>query len=135
MIWTWLADTVLKPVTEVVGQWQKRKTAKAKHEIDIAEAKTKSVIRRLDKDQDAEIASDTINSRNAASSWKDEYLLIVFSIPLVMSFVPELVVYVERGFEALDKTPDWYQYAIGVMVSTSFGYRKFADWMGRRYKK
>ena len=134
-MWSFIANNVFGSITEVVGGWQKRKSAQLDNDLAIKKARTESSIRRIDKDQDAEIATDIINSQNAAGSWKDEYLLIVFSIPLIMAFVPDLVVYVERGFEALDKTPDWYQYAIGIMVSTSFGYRKFADWMGRKHGK
>ena len=46
------------------------------------------------------------------SGWKDEWVLILLSIPLVLSFIPGSVGYVEAGFAALSKTPDWYQWLI-----------------------
>ena len=59
--------------------------------------------------------------KNTQGSWKDAYLTILFSIPLCLCFLPFTVEYVERGFEALQQTPDWYKYTLGVIVSASFG--------------
>lgn len=53
-------------------------------------------------------------ARQAEGSWKDEYTLIVVSVPAVMAFVPGLAHYVADGFKALEGTPLWYQ---GVLVS------------------
>ena len=40
-------------------------------------------------------------AEQAATSWKDEYTLIVVSIPAIMAFIPGLDVYVKDGFLAL----------------------------------
>ena len=44
-------------------------------------------------------------------------------------FFLRVVDYVERGFEAVfkSKTPDWYKYTLGVIVSASFGIK---EWQG-----
>jgi hypothetical protein len=55
-------------------------------------------------------------AEQAMSSWKDEYTLLVVSIPLVLCFVPGGQATVTAGFEALSGTPVWYQ----VMVQTLF---------------
>ena len=70
--------------------------------------------------------------KNTKGSWKDEYLTILFSIPLLLCFIPFTVDYVERGFEALSKTPDWYKYTLGVIVSASFGIKGATKFFGKK---
>ena len=57
------------------------------------------------------------------SGWKDEWVLILLSIPLVLSFIPGTVGYVEAGFAALSKTPDWYQWLILAVFAAIYGIR------------
>ena len=68
---------------------------------------------------------EEIHAKGSNHSWKDEFWTIIFSIPLVMAFVPGLVVYVEEGFKALESTPEWYRYSVGVLVAASVGIRQF----------
>ncbi|CAH9015813.1 putative Protein of unknown function (DUF3154) [Vibrio phage 275E43-1] len=78
---------------------------------------------------------DEIQAKGSQTSWKDEYLTIVLSIPLIMCFIPEMNEYVESGFKALEGTPEWYQYLVGVVVAASFGIKKVTDVIGQKTKK
>jgi hypothetical protein len=62
-------------------------------------------------------------ARQAASSWKDEYTLIVVSVPAVMAFIPGCAPYVRDGFAALSDTPLWYQTALLSMFMATVGIR------------
>lgn len=64
-------------------------------------------------------------ARQAATSWKDEYTLLIVSIPLVMAFVPGLAVYVAAGFAAFAATPLWYQAMVQVLFYATVGIRFF----------
>ena len=64
-------------------------------------------------------------AKQAATSWKDEYTLLVVSIPLVMAFVPGFDVYVARGFDAFAKTPVWYQIMVQAIFYATYGIRAF----------
>ena len=66
---------------------------------------------------------DEIAQTNSSTSWKDEYLTLLISIPLIMCFIPSLVPYVREGFAVLDTMPTWYQYTFSVIVAASFGVR------------
>lgn len=66
---------------------------------------------------------DEIQAQNSATSWKDEWLTILFSIPLIFAFIPPLVPVVYDGFAALAFMPDWYVTTLGVIVAASFGVR------------
>mgnify|MGYP001330477309 FL=1 len=50
-------------------------------------------------------------------------IVILFSIPMIMAFIPGLEGVVANGFEQLELMPDWYQYSLGVIVAASFGIR------------
>lgn len=70
-------------------------------------------------------------AKNSNTSWKDEYLTILFSIPLVLAFIPPAVPYVVEGFQALDGMPDWYKYTLSIVVGASFAVRSAIGFIKR----
>ena len=74
--------------------------------------------------------------RASQSSWKDEWLTLLFSIPLVLSFCGEWGrAIVADGFTALAGMPQWYQIALGAIVSASFATRSAGKFFNRMKKK
>ena len=118
---------VATPITQIVTEWQKRKAVKLEGDIAITKAKTEANIDKIKTGQSADIAWEVTSLDQ--SGWKDEYWTIVLSIPMIMCFIPGLVEYVVQGFEALQKTPEWYRYAIGIAISSAFGVKTFANFM------
>ena len=58
---------------------------------------------------------DEIHAQGSATSWKDEWILVLWTIPMVMCFIPGLGTYAERGFSTLaEVAPDWYLAAWGI---------------------
>ena len=57
------------------------------------------------------------------SGWKDEWVLIILSIPMVLSFIPQTQPYVVLGFEALEGTPTWYRITVASIYLATFGLR------------
>jgi hypothetical protein len=111
----------------MVDGWQQRKKAKLEADLAIAQAKTQATIKRLETGQQADIAWENLSINN--SGWKDEYILILLSIPLVLCFIPGMDDYVHKGFAALNQTPHWYRWSFMIAVGSSYGYRKIADFM------
>ena len=70
---------------------------------------------------------DEIHAKNSGESWKDEWFTLLFSIPLVLAFIPSAVPFVEQGFKVLDMMPDWYKQALAVLVAASVGYQKLTQ--------
>ena len=66
---------------------------------------------------------EALQAQNASTSWKDEWLTLLFSIPLILAFTPGADHLVREGFLVLADTPDWYTYTISVIVAASFGVR------------
>ena len=118
---------VASPITDIVKGWQARKTVKLEGDLAIEGAKTTAQIKKIETGQIADIAWEKTSLEQ--SGWKDEYWTIVLSLPMIMCFIPGLVTYVERGFMALQQTPLWYRYAIGVAIGSAFGVKKLSAFM------
>ena len=114
-----LIKPLLGVASDAIGGYVETRKAKAEQKLTAIKAETE-----IKKKQIAgEIDWDVEAIKGSKDSWKDEYLTILFSIPLLLCFLPFTVEYVERGFAALAMTPDWYKYTLGVIVSASFGIR------------
>jgi hypothetical protein len=57
------------------------------------------------------------------SGWKDELVILVLTIPLVLVFIPATAPYVLEGFKILETTPDWYRWMIVMIYAATFGIR------------
>lgn len=97
-----------------------------KHELEITKVKGKIAyeVAKIDRamrseglDQEWELES----IKN--SGYKDEWVLFLISIPMVLSFFPQTVVYVQMGFAALEQTPEWYQWLIMMILPAAYGIR------------
>lgn len=71
----------------------------------------------------ADMQWETEMARQAATSWKDEYTLLVVSMPAIMAFIPGLDQYVHAGFAALAQTPGWYQLLLVTLFLATVGIR------------
>lgn len=118
---------VASPVTDIVKGWQQRKTVKLEGDLAISKAKTDANIKKIATGQVADIAWEKTSLEQ--SGWKDEYWTIVLSLPMIMCFIPGLVTYVERGFAALQQTPLWYRYVVGLAIGSAFGVKSVANFM------
>lgn len=111
-----LLGSIIGPVADLGKTWLEGKVAKTKAK---AEAEAAVMINQSKSAADWETAM----ARASNQSWKDEWLTILFSIPLVLAFVPSAVPYVRQGFEVLSTMPEWYQYGLSVIIAASFGVR------------
>lgn len=118
--------------TGVVKGWQDRQTLRAESRARIEEARTRAEESRLTRIANGEMDWNKSAVDQMGTSWKDEYILILFSVPMTISFIPGLTPYVAGGFAVLEATPDWYKAAWGVIVAASYGYSKYADWLMRK---
>jgi len=85
------------------------------------------------KEATGEIDWDLAAMRASQNSWKDEYLGIIFSIPMILSFCGEWGRSITTaGFQALAEMPEWYQYSLGVIVAASFGVRSATKFFGKK---
>ncbi|WP_242456955.1 hypothetical protein [Vibrio coralliilyticus] len=56
--------------------------------------------------------------------WKDEYLMLAITIPMILCFIPGGKEYAYAGFDALSKVPDYYWYGLAGVYIDTFGFRR-----------
>lgn len=54
---------------------------------------------------------------------KDEFIMLIVFIPLILSFFPDYASTVKAGFEALQNVPEYYWYIVAAVVIDTFGFR------------
>lgn len=62
-----------------------------------------------------------------AAGWMDDVSFFVFLTPAILAFFPGMVEHIENGFDVLANMPEWYQYALGMMLVSVWGYRKLVS--------
>ena len=76
---------------------------------------------------------EKIMTQGSQQSLKDELLVALFSIPLILSFFGKWGrTIVAEGFAALETMHDWYQYTLGVIVAVSLGARSATKFFGNK---
>jgi len=115
-----LGLNLIGQVANLAGTMIEGKTAVKK-----AEAETKMKIAT------GEIDWDIAAMKATENSWKDEWITLLFSIPLILAFCGDWGnQIVQAGFTALSTMPDWYQYTLGVIVASSFAVRSATKFFG-----
>ena len=126
-----MLQALIGPVAELAGGWLKGKASAqaASANLKLVEAEAKATIMKSAATSEADW--EKIMAQGTQNSWKDEYLVGLFSIPLILSFCGEWGrKTVADGFDALSTMPDWYQYTLGVIVASSFAVRSATKFFG-----
>ena len=123
---------LLKPLLGVAGDVVKGvvETKKATAEQKVTKIKAETEL--LNKKIKGEIAYDLEAIKGSKDSWKDEAWTILFIIIIAMCFIPPLQPYTERGFDALSRTPQWFQFAMYGAIASSFGLRGMGKVLGSK---
>lgn len=127
-----MIQALIGPLTELAGGWLKGKAdaQAAAANLKLVEAEAKATIMKSAATSEAEW--EKIMAQGSQNSWKDEWLTVLFSIPLILSFLPFewAKQAVTDGFAALEAMPSWYSYTLGVIVAASFGVRSATKFFG-----
>ena len=128
-----MIQALIGPITQLAGTWLngkvETKAAETRAMVAKSEAEAQIMLSRATSEADWE----KIMAQGSQNSWKDEWLTILFSIPLIRVFTGDWGrVVVANGFTALETMPDWYQYTLGVIVAASFGVRSATKLFGKK---
>ena len=126
-------QALIGPASDLFGGWLKSKaeTKAAETRAKVAKAEAEAEVMKVAATHEA--GWEKIMAQGSQNSWKDEWLVGLFSIPLILSFCGEWGrTIVAEGFAALETMPDWYQYTLGVIVAASFGVRSATKFFGKK---
>ena len=64
-----------------------------------------------------------ISEESMDNSWKDEFIVLVFSLPIIVTFLYPLFTgaTMEQAWVNLGNAPEWYTTIIGILVLVIFG--------------
>lgn len=118
-----MIQSLIPIVGELASSWLKGKTEKqvAKNKVAVAKAEAEAEVMKVAATHEA--GWEKVMAEASKDSWKDEAWTILFIAIIAMCFIPPLQPYVERGFDALTRTPDWFQWAMYASIAASFGLR------------
>lgn len=115
------------PVLDFLKNRQETKSRERVRRLELDDAKHQRQLDLIKQGLLADMNWEMEFARQAESSWKDEYVLGVVSIPAILSFVhlsflngPKIV---SEGFGALGVTPGWYQMMLVSVFLATFGIR------------
>lgn len=115
--------------------------------VDVVKTKTetKKLLAKAEQTHAMKMAEGKIEYEIAAqkqmnNSWKDEWFVILLSVPLVLVFLsvflnrPEWVSKLKEGFDTLNSLPEWYIYSLLAAIFSSLGL-KISDIAIKKFKK
>ena len=128
-----MLQALIGPVSGLIGSWMDSKTEEQRGKSAVAKAKAEAEAKVMVSAATSTADWEKLMAKGSQSSWKDEWLTILFSIPLILAFAGEWGrTIVAEGFAALEVMPDWYQYTLGVIVAASFGIRSATKFFGKK---
>jgi uncharacterized membrane protein YqiK len=119
---------IISAVAQVATTWVsgKAEAAKINSEAKLATTRAKAIV--MEKVATGELEWNQAMAEASNKSWKDEWLTILVSIPLILAFTGHEDV-VMKGFTALEAMPDFYKTAVGVVFAASFGIQSIKNMM------
>ena len=118
---TTLLGSVGGKVVEAIDKRGQRKHDEKAQKLEIEKLRHTKQIELIQQGQKLDNAWELEQIKN--SGWKDEFVLIVISTPLIMAFIPSMQPYVTEGFKALEQTPDYYRWLILSVFAAIYGIR------------
>lgn len=124
-MWAKIIATLTGQTVEAVLNY-KQERARLKGEIELEKLRGKAEYERSKSQRASESEGrdhewELESIRN--SGWKDEWVLVVLSIPMIGAFIPGVQPYITAGFVALESTPLWYRVTVGSIYLATFGLR------------
>lgn len=128
-----MIGSLLGPITNIVGGIvqgkMEQKAAETKMKVAKADAQAKIMLSQATSEADW----DKIMAEGYHNSWKDEYLVILLTFPMILCFCGDWGrTVVAEGFIALQNMPSFYQYFVGSAVAASFGIKGAAKVFGKK---
>lgn len=119
---------IISAVAQVATTWVsgKAEAARIRSEAKLATTRAKAIV--MEKVATGELEWNQAMAEASSTSWKDEWLTILVSIPLVLAFTGHEDI-VMKGFTALEAMPDFYKTAVGVVFAASFGIQSIKNMM------
>ena len=128
-----MIQAILPIVGDLASNWLLNKGREKAAIAEVKVAKAKAEAKVIETAATHEAGWEKIMAQGTVHSLKDEWLVLLFSIPLILAFCGDWGrQIVEDGFAALSTMPEWYQYSLGVIIASSFAVRSASKYFGKK---
>ncbi|WP_375752693.1 hypothetical protein [Vibrio sp. HN007] len=98
-----------------------------KRKDEIEQERHNAKVQRLQSGDEKAASLDEMSIKERG--YKDDFILLVIFIPLILSFIPDYAQYVDAGFKALKNVPDYYWYVVAAVVIDTLGMRSMVRYL------
>lgn len=116
-------EGVVKPVTDLLAKKAEIKGKAEERKLELEQAIHERRVKLIEQGLHADAAWEIEQIKN--SGVKDEWVLFLLSIPLVLVFIPATAPYVMQGFNILESTPGWYRFLVVTIFGAIYGIRLY----------
>jgi len=128
-----MLTALIRPVSSLFSSWMDKKKAEQEGKSAVAKAKAEAEAKVMVSSATSAAEWEKLMAKGSTQSLKDEWLTLLFSIPLILAFCGDWGrQIVADGFTALEAMPEYYQYTLGIIVSSSFAVRSATKFFGKR---
>ena len=127
-----MIGALIGPLTSLVGTWMESKAEVQRSKQTVAKAEAEARATVMVSAAASEAGWERIMAEASKDSWKDEAYTILFIVIIAMCFIPPLQPFVERGFAALETTPEWFRVCMYCSIGASFGLRGITKFRGSK---
>lgn len=123
-MWEAITGAISGIVSPISGYLQKRaELATQEHvqQLQINDAVNQRQVQLISEGKADDAAWEMQSLKN--QGWRGSYELILVSIPLVLCFIPGGAAIVDAGFQAISKTPGWFQFTFMSIFLANYGIR------------
>lgn len=121
MAWTDILGSILKPVGDYFTRRQELKAQDRQQQAAIQAATVERQVELIKQGLTGDMQWEIEQIKN--SGWKDEYVLVLLSIPMIGVFIPRVQDAILVGFKYLEQCPEWYRWLILVIFCAIYGIR------------
>jgi len=128
-----MLTALIGPVSSLFSSWMDKKKAEQEGKSAVAKAKAEAEAKVMVSSAISAAEWEKLMAKGSTQSLKDEWLTLLFSIPLILAFCGDWGrQIVADGFTALEAMPEYYQYTLGIIVSSSFAVRSATKFFGKK---
>lgn len=106
---------------------EKRRKLLADLDMKLQKARTAALVKAYKEGQLDQLDQESL-TLDLEKTWKDEYFIFLFSLPVAMVFIPFTQDLAKVGFDILNTSlPDIYIQALVILISVIFGIKKIPE--------
>lgn len=127
-----LVTAILGVAGQSLGAWIEGRNRKIETKLEIEKIRVQGQLEHAKNLAQIEAEYDNYAQLAMRHSWKDEYLVIILSLPFLISFATpyialwlgvDLTTQLAAAWAAVGTAPDWYQWSFMGIIAATFGLR------------